>query len=431
MTLLDLVPFLLVGAALIAAFNAIVLKASGPMAMLATSLVVAIATLGVDAFFPALGLHPALDQIVSGIDFEHVLLEGILGLLLFAGALHVRVEELRRQLGVVLIMATIGVLISAGFIGLGFSLLTGMPLMVALVFGAIITPTDPVAVMGALKTAKVPTALEAKVAGESLLNDGAAYVLFLILAGIAFAGPDAEHAGAHAGRGGAGEVLMSGASLFLREMLGGAALGAGLGWIAFRLMRLIDDYVTEILITLALVTGGYMLSHMLHVSAPIMAVLAGLFIGHVGRAHGMSDLTRSYVDKFWHIIDELLNLVLFMAIGIEVFAIDLSWVTFAYGLAAIGLSLGARMAAVGLPLLALRPWRRFSTGAFSVLIWGGIKGGISIALALSLPESEWRPVILAASFIVVIFSILVQGLTMGRVALWATRAPQQDGALNS
>lgn len=413
MTILNLIPLLLVSAAIIASFNAIVLKKSGPMPMLATSLVASLIVLAFDAIRPDFALHQRFATLVDDIHFDRTLLEGVLGLLLFAGSLHVRVEELRRHIAVILIMATLGVVISAALIGFGFSALTGMPLMAAMVFGAIVTPTDPVAVMGALKSARVPSSLETKVAGESLLNDGAAYVLFLILVSLAF--PAGEGAHAHV-EGNATNLVLDGALLFLREMIGGALLGAGLGWIAFRAMRAIDDYVTEILITLALVTGGYMLAHVLHVSAPIMAVIGGLFIGHVGRPHGMSETTRSYIDKFWHVVDEVLNLILFMMIGIEVFAIDFTPKTLGFGLAAIVLSLIARSVAVGLPMLALQPFEPFRKGAFAVLSWGGIKGGISIALALSLPESEWRPVILAATFVVVIFSILVQGLTMAPLA---------------
>jgi CPA1 family monovalent cation:H+ antiporter len=277
-----------------------------------------------------------------------------------------------------------------------------MPLMVALVFGALISPTDPVAVLGVLRKARLRKSLETKIAGESLFNDGVGYVVFLVLAGLAFSGTE-DHGGGLAGAG----------WLFVQEALGGALLGLVLGWLTFRVMRLIDDYALEVLITLGLAFGGYELAVALKVSAPIMAVCAGLLIGDVGARHGMSEQTRRYVDAFWKMIDEILNAVLFLMIGFEVFAVAFSWSSFTAGLAA-----------VAVPVLLLRPFRSFSPGVIQIMTWGGLKGGISVALALSLPESEWKPLILAVTYMVVIFSIIVQGLSVAPLAERLGREPE-------
>jgi CPA1 family monovalent cation:H+ antiporter len=211
--------------------------------------------------------------------------------------------------------------------------------------------------------------------------------------------------------------------LFVQEALGGAVLGIVLGWITFRVMRRIDDYSLEVLLTLGLAFGGYELAVALHVSAPIMAVCAGLLIGDVGAAHGMSEETRRYVDAFWKLIDEILNAVLFLLIGFEVFAIAFSGDVILTGLATIVIALLARFTAVAVPIGMLKPFRSFSQGVTPIMTWGGLKGGISVALALSLPEGEWKALILSCTYIVVIFSIIVQGLTVGRLANRMGRAP--------
>jgi CPA1 family monovalent cation:H+ antiporter len=312
-----------------------------------------------------------------------------------------------------MLMATIGIGLSTVIVGIGFSWLTGMPLLIALVFGALISPTDPVAVLGVLREADLEKSLETKIAGESLFNDGVGYVVFLVLIGIAF-----PHGDAHGGG------LSGAAQLFVQEALGGAVLGLVLGWLTFRVMRRIDDYSLEVLITLGLAFGGYELAVYLQVSAPIMAICAGLLIGDVGAKYGMSEETRRYVDAFWKLIDEIMNAVLFLMIGVEVFAVAFDFDYLVAGVAAIALALVARLAAVAVPILMLKPFRAFSKGVIPIMTWGGLKGGISVALALSLPDGEWKPIILTATYIVVIFAIIVQGLTVARLAGRVGRAPE-------
>lgn len=405
MTLLQITSLLIVLAGAFGSVNYLFLKLPSAIGILVVSLLASFVVMLLDFAVPTLGVANVVRDAVLEIEFSDALLEGMLGLLLFAGALHVKLADLRREWVVVAMMATIGIALSTTIVGYGFSWLTGMPLLVALVFGALISPTDPVAVLGVLRQANLKKSLETKIAGESLFNDGVGYVVFLVLIGLAFPSGDAHGSG-----------LAAAAQLFFKEAVGGAVLGIVLGWLTFRVMRRIDDYSLEVLITLGLAFGGYELAVYLHVSAPIMAVCAGLLIGDVGTKYGMSDETRLYVDAFWKLIDEILNAVLFLLIGVEVFAIAFNFEYLTAGVAAIALALVARLAAVAVPILILRPFREFSTGVIPVMTWGGLKGGISVALALSLPEGEWKPVILTATYMVVIFSIIVQGLTVAGLA---------------
>ena len=412
MDLLQLTSLLIVLAGLFGAVNYLFLKLPTSIGILVVSLLASLAILVLDIFVAGISIDDQVRDVVGTIEFSDALLEGMLGLLLFAGALHVKLSDLREQWHVVALMATIGIALSTVIVGVGFSWLTGMPILVALVFGALISPTDPVAVLGILREAALPKTLETKIAGESLFNDGVGYVVFLVLLGIAFPQGDAHGSG-----------LSGAAKLFFQEAVGGAVLGIVLGWLTFQLMKQIDDYSLEVLLTLALAFGGYQLAVWLHVSAPIMAVCAGLLIGDVGSAKGMSDETRKYVDAFWKLIDEILNAVLFLLIGIEVFAVTFDMNAFQTGLAAIVLTLFARLAAVAVPVLMLRPFRTFSPGVIPMMTWGGLKGGISVALALSLPDSEHKPLILTATYMIVIFSIIIQGLTIKRLANKLGREP--------
>lgn len=413
MTLLQIASLLIVLAGVFGAINYLFLKLPSAIGILVVALFASFMVIATDAIFPALTVEESIRAQVLELEFSEALLEGMLGLLLFAGALHVKLSDLRKAWLLILLMATMGIAVSTVIVGVAFSWITGMPLMLALIFGALISPTDPVAVLGVLRDADLPKSLETKIAGESLFNDGVGYVVFLVLVGLAFPSDD-HHA---SGLGGA-------ARLFVQEALGGAVLGILLGWLTFRVMRLIDDYSLEVLITLGLAFGGYELAVWLHVSAPIMAVCAGLLIGDIGAKHGMSEETRNYVDAFWKLVDEILNAVLFLMIGFEVFAVAFKADFALAGVMAIVISLIARLAAVSIPVLMLRPFQAFSAGVVPIMTWGGLKGGISVALALSLPDTEWKPLILTATYIVVIFSIIVQGLTITKLAERAGRTPE-------
>ena len=405
MTFLQITSALIVLAGAFAAINSIYLRLPSAIGILLVSLSVSLCLLAMDVIWPGLGLSATMHGAVEIFDFSDALLEGMLGLLLFAGALHVNLADLKANWRVVLLMATMGVALSTVVAGVGFSWITGAPLMIALVFGALISPTDPVAVLGVLRAANLKKSLETKIAGESLFNDGVGYVVFLVLVGIAFPASDVH-----------GMNFTDAVQLFVQEAFGGAVLGLALGWGTYKVMTKIDDYSVEVLLTLALAFGGYQLAIWLHVSAPIMAVCAGLLIGDEITSHAMTQKTRDYVDAFWKLIDEILNAVLFLMIGLEVFAIAFSMDAVVAGVLSIGLSLLARLVAVFVPITLLRPFRGFSKGIVPIMTWGGLKGGISVALALSLPDSEWKPLILTVTYIVVLFSIIVQGLTVARLA---------------
>ena len=417
MTTLQIASLLIVLAGAFGAVNYLFLRLPASIGILVVALLASLAVMGLDAALPNLGMGTRIRALVTGIDFSEALLEGMLGLLLFAGALHVKLSDLRAQWRVVFLMATMGVGLSTALFGFGFSWITGMPILIALVFGALISPTDPVAVLGVLREASLRKSLETKIAGESLFNDGVGYVVYLVLVALAF--PAMGGHGAEEGSALAGAV-----QLFVKEALGGVVLGVALGWLVFRVMRRIDDYALEVLITLGLAFGGYELAVALGISAPIMAVSAGLLIGDVGTRHGMSEETRKYVGAFWAMVDEILNAVLFLMIGFQVFAVTFTMDSVTAGLAAIALALTARLLAVSVPVLLLKPFRDFSTGVIPIMTWGGLKGGISVALALSIPENEWKPLILTATYMVVIFSIIVQGLTVAPLASRLGREPE-------
>ena len=372
------------------------------------ALLASLGAIAIDAIFPALALQEAVRPILANIDFHDVLMKGMLSFLLFAGALHVNLGDLMSRKWAIGTMATVGVLMSTFMVGFavwGISLLLGIdiPLTYCLVFGALIAPTDPVAVLGILKTVKVPEPLEAKIAGESLFNDGVGVVVFIIMVAIATGG------GGHGGDSvGALDIIR----LFAQEALGGAALGLAFGYIAYLALKSINEHNLEVLITLALVMLTYGVAAALHLSGPIAVVIAGLLIGNHGTRFAMSDKTRDHVQKFWSLLDEIMNSALFLLIGFEVFALSISGNVVVLMIIAIPLTLAARFISVATPLTALSLRRDFTKGAISVLTWGGLRGGISVALALSLPDSAIKETILAVTYGVVIFSIVVQGLTV-------------------
>jgi CPA1 family monovalent cation:H+ antiporter len=402
----DAAAILIVLAAALGYLNHRVVHLPHTIGLVIMGAVASLAMVGADAVFPGAGLGTAVRGFLEGIDFHDALMNGMLSFLLFAGALHVDLDALMQRRWTILALATFGVLVSTAIIGTIFQWLAAaagfeIPFLWCLVFGALISPTDPVAVMSVLKSVKVPPTLEAKIAGESLFNDGVGVVVFSILVAAAVAGGDGFSVG-HA------------AELFVVEAGGGAALGAAAGWLAYRAMKAIDEHNLEVLITLALVMGGYALAQALHVSGPVAMAVAGLLIGNHGARFAMSDVTREHVTRFWELVDEILNSVLFLLIGLEVVAIAKDAGHLGVGLAAIVLVLAARAVAVGLPMVALTRWTDFTPGAFPMLVWGGVRGGISVALALSLPEGPVKDTILTATYVVVVFSVVVQGSTIRR-----------------
>ena len=356
------------------------------------------------------GLEQDAMRLLASIDFDETLLHGMLSFLLFAGALHIDLSNLARQKWIIGTLATVGIVSSTFIIGLLTWLLLGwlnigLPLIYCLLFGALISPTDPIAVLGILKKAGVPESLETKISGESLFNDGVAVVVFLVLLQIA---------------GGGQEITAATVAwLFVKEALGGIAFGLIIGAIAYSMLKSVDNYQVEVLITLALVAGGYALAGALHLSGPIAIVVAGLLIGNHGRLLAMSERTRSHLDTFWELVDEVLNAVLFVLIGLEVLVLSWNQSYLLAGVLLIPLVLLARFVSVGVPVTLMRVSRTFSPHVIKILTWGGLRGGISVAMALSLPPGRHRDIILTITYAVVIFSIVVQGLTVGRLVAFA------------
>ena len=352
-----------------------------------------------------LNLHPDAVAAVKRIDFERFLLRGILGFLLFAGALHVEANQLFKHKWMILSLAVFGTLLSA-FLAAGFSfavfsaVVLPVPFIFCLLFGALISPTDPIAVLGILHELKADESIETQMAGESLFNDGVGVVLFVALLDMAFS-PHRPSAPALIG-------------LFAKEALGGVLLGLFLGWVAYGMLKRVDDSQVEVLITLGVVAGGYELAHVLTVSGPLAMVAAGLLIGNQGRAFAMSEKTRANLDAFWELTDGILNAVLFVLMGLEVLILDIRPGYLLAGCVIIPLVLLARLVSVALPYWALKKKFPLGQNVVKILTWGGLRGGIAVALALSIPPCPYRDILLVATYLVVVFSILVQGLTLKR-----------------
>ena len=372
------------------------------MSALALSLVI----VGLDAAGVDYGLRQYEESFLRSIDFSDVLMQGMLSLLLFAAAMHVDLSELRAyrwQVGALAIVSTVLSTLAVGFVtwyALPFAGLS-LPLIYCLLFGALISPTDPIAVMGILKTAGAPKSLESVIAGESLFNDGVGVVVFSLLLGTLVSGVTPS--------------LGAGLELLAHEAGGGVVFGLVLGYVTVRLLKSVDNYQVEVLLTLAAVMGGYAFASRLHVSGPLAMVVAGLMVGNGGRALAMSDETRHYVDLFWELIDEILNAVLFVLIGMEVLLIAFSFSLLLAAAAATVITLAARALTVGLPVRLLGQHFKLPDGSALVLTWGGLRGGISVALALSLPIGPERDIVLGLTYCIVVFSILGQGLTIGRL----------------
>lgn len=397
---------LIVLAAIFGYLNVRFLKLPTTIGLMVMSILFSLAILGVSYFTPeVLAIEAGL---VHSIDFHDVLMQGMLSFLLFAGALHLDFGQLRQQRLPIILFATFGVLASTFIIGGGMYFvlqLLGIPLsfLYCLVFGALISPTDPIAVLGILKKAGVPERLETKIVGESLFNDGIGVVVFTTMYQMAQASEKQIDWG---------EIGF----FFLEEVGGGVLLGFVLGFIAYQLMKRIDNYEVEVLITLAIVMGGYLLALNLHFSGPLAMVVAGLMVGNERfRVSTMSEITESYIDKFWELMDMLLNAILFVLIGLEIIVITFQNQYIIAGVIAIIVVLFARYASLLLPTAIFNKKLHFVPHTNLIMTWGGLRGGISIALALSLANAMERDLILTITYTIVLFSIVIQGLTVGKL----------------
>ena len=347
-------------------------------------------------------------ELISVIDFHTALLKIMLSFLLFAGAFNINASKLKKQSASVITFSTIGVLLSTFIIAALFFIalkFTGMQIdfIYCLLFGALISPTDPIAVLGILKEAKIPSSLEIKISGESLFNDGVGVVIFVTIYEIATAGLQNISA-------------INVIWLFIKEAGGGVALGFLLGYVGFWALRSIDNYKVEVLVTLAIVMGGYMLADMIHVSGPLAMVVAGIITGNKSRHESMSDKTRNYIDNFWEMIDEIMNAILFLLIGFEMLMIPFNMTVFFLGCVTIIIALLARFISIALPIYVLKYKVPFEKNAIPILTWGGLRGGLSVAMALSIPKEMYGETFVSITYIIVLFSIIIQGLTIGKLA---------------
>lgn len=407
MNIFEIGAFLIGLSAVFGYLNHKVLRLPHTIGLVLIALIASMTAIAVDLVFPTMHISDLVTDVLYQIDFHETLMHGMLSFMLFAGALHVDFSAFRDRAKPIAIMASVGTLVSTFFVGGSMWIMLDffdveMPFIWALVIGALISPTDPVAVLGLFKTVNVPGSLEAKMAGESLFNDGVGVVVFTVVVAIAV------QSGGHGGEMGAVEI----ARLFVTEAVGGAILGFIAGYVGYRSMYHIDEHNLEVMITLAVVMVTYAVAIRLHMSGPIAMVVSGLFIGNKGMKFAVSENTRDHVKKFWSLADEILNSVLFLLIGLEVLVIagnDDHWVV---AILAIPIVLTARWLSVFIPISLLSRWETFTKGAVPILTWGGLRGGIAVALALSLPRNEYKPLILNITYAVVLFSIIIQGLTV-------------------
>lgn len=416
MSLFDIMALLMTLAAIFGYINHRWLKLEPTVGLLMISLASSLAIMGLHWIFPGLEIVTQLQTTLGDIDFNEALMHGMLGFLLFAGALHVDLEFFIRRKWTIASLATIGLLTSTFLVGYLSWLVFGWlglhaSFLACLIFGSLISPTDPIAVMGTLKTLNAPKDLEANIAGESLFNDGVAVVLFTGLVTLLGTEAVGGHGAGHGGDIGAADLGL----FFLQEAGGGALLGLVAGYVAYRLMLSIDDYKVEVMLSLALVMGSYSLAWALHVSGPIAVVVAGILIGNRGRAMAMSEEVADYLEKFWELIDEILNALLFMLIGVEVLVVAFSGKSVLAGVITIGIVLAARLISVFIPISVIKLRSEFPPGVVRILTWAGLRGGISVALALSLPPIPEKNLILTCTYLVVLFSIVVQGMTIKKV----------------
>ncbi len=382
------------------------LKLPATIGIMIVSIIASLVVIGVGFINP--DIFKKTIEVISAIDFHTALMKVMLGFLLFAGAIHIDINKLKEESTAIITFSTIGVLLStfivAGLLYMvsawfGFSI----DFIYCLLFGSLISPTDPIAVLGILRKSNIPSSLEMKISGESLFNDGVAVVIFISIYEIINAGIE-------------NITAMQIVWLFVKEAGGGILFGGLLGYAGFYVLRSIDNYIIEVLVTLAIVMGGYLMADVLHISGPLAMVVAGIITGNKSREKGMSNITRNYIDTFWEMIDEVLNAILFLLIGFEMLIVSFTFNLFWLGCISILIVLLARFISVAIPISVLKYKNAFEQNAIPILTWGGLRGGISVALALSLPKEMFREVFVSITYIVVLFSIIVQGLTIGRFA---------------
>ena len=404
MDIFPLLSLLIVLSAAFAYLNFRFLKLPNAIGLMLVSLLFSLAIIAVSYFIPSLKDH--VEVLLNNINFSELLLEVMLSFMLFAGAIHIKFKDLKAEKLSIMLFSTLSVIISTIIVGYAsFYLLHLFNLEVTLIqcmlFGSLISPTDPIAVLSILKTAGVTKSLETKIAGESLFNDGVAVVVFITI--LQLAKPNADVS------------VLSILTVFGQEAIGGIILGAIVGWIGYKFIASIDSYNVEVLITLAVVMGGYSLAHYTHVSGPLAMVIAGLITGNHGKTLGMSDITAEYIDKFWELLDEILNALLFVLIGLELLIIQVNYVIVLVATIIIFVVLLTRYISVYIPSILIRLKEEISHKTIIILTWGGLRGGISIALALSIPNELGKEIWVTITYIIVCFSILVQGMTIGKL----------------
>jgi monovalent cation:H+ antiporter, CPA1 family len=405
MEFFHLLSILIVLSAGFAYINFRVLKLPNAIGLMLVSLIFSFLILLIGYIYPA--FTDWVEVRLININFSELLLEGMLSFMLFAGAIHIRYSDLKSERLSIILFSTMSVVLSTFIVGYtAFYLLNAfgieVQLIEALLFGALISPTDPIAVISILKSAGVSKSLETKIAGESLFNDGVAVVVFITI--LQLTKPGAELSAS------------SIAVLFGKEAIGGVLLGLIIGYIGFKLIASIDNYQVEVLITLAIVMGGYTTAHYLHISGPLAMVAAGLITGNSSKERGMSDITAEYIDKFWELIDEILNAILFVLIGLELLIIEVTKPILIVSLILIGTTLITRYFSVWVPSIFIRLKEKITRRTLVILTWGGLRGGISIALALSISSDLNKELWVTITYFIVCFSILVQGMTIGKLA---------------
>lgn len=406
MDVYNIITILMVLAAAFGYINHRFIRMPGSIGIMLLSLLASLLIIGLGNIIPDFFIQT--NEVIKTVDFQSVVLKIMLSFLLFAAAVQIDSKKLRTEIKPILLFSTISVLISTLVVGVLFYFVTkwvglSVNILYCLLFGALISPTDPMAVLGILKKAKISPSLETKISGESLLNDGAGVVLFITFYEIAQIGIE-------------NVSVWDITWLFMREAGGGLLLGWLLGYLGFWLIKTIDNYVVEIMITLAIVMGGYLLAEKLMVSGPLTMVIAGLITGNKSLNLVTSENSKDYIRKFWELIDALMNAILFLLIGLEMLIIPFNTTLLFLGFVAIAIVLLARNLSVRFPIWVLKKKRPFENNTIPILTWGALRGGISVALALSVPKYMYGEMFLSVTYIVVLFSIIVQGLSIGRLA---------------